>query len=223
MKKVWMILLSLALLLSLPGCAQLDVIGNQAVRSFEAVLAALPGQVAFDEAAGGFSLAAPDGSARLLWGMRATAETPYHMMMELDAEPFVAAGLDVASLPEGMALGGKLRVGVRLGDEEPAFSTDTPPMEAFRLIREKYRDRINYHAEMDHFGLLLGQGNLFEWAKDLETNDKDIVFALDPQLLMEAGVAPEKVEGWVYAKVKVEAASGQMVEVYKFLKPFAIE
>ena len=70
---------------------------------------------------------------------------------------------------------------------------------------------------------------MFEWAKNLSTNsatgenqDKDIVFVLNPEPLIAAGVDPEKVEGWVYAQVAVEE-NGQTVEVYKFLKPFNLK
>ena len=63
---------------------------------------------------------------------------------------------------------------------------------------------------MDHFGVKLGGGNMFEWAKDLEINvttkqaqDKDIVFVLSPEPLIAAGVDPQKVEGWLYSPVPV--------------------
>lgn len=66
----------------------------------------------------------------------------------------------------------------------------------------------------------LGNGNKFEWAKDMSVNDKDIVFVLDPKILIDAGVIPENVNGWVYATVKMKDSKGRTVEVKKFLKPF---
>lgn len=75
----------------------------------------------------------------------------------------------------------------------------------------------------------LGDGNLFEWAKDMKTNrstnenqDKDIVFVLNPEPLIAAGVNPDKVKGWVYTTVKVDI-DGKPTDVYKFLKPFNLQ
>ena len=75
----------------------------------------------------------------------------------------------------------------------------------------------------------LGDGNMFEWAKDMLKNtatntdqDKDIVFVLNPEPLIAAGVDPAKVTGWVYAEVPVEE-NGKTTQVYKFLKPFNLK
>jgi hypothetical protein len=73
---------------------------------------------------------------------------------------------------------------------------------------------------MDHYGINLGDGNLFEWAKNLNTNDKDIVFVLNPEPFIKAGVDPNRIEGWIFAKVPVEDEKGRMIEVDKILKPF---
>jgi poly-D-alanine transfer protein DltD len=64
---------------------------------------------------------------------------------------------------------------------------------------------------------------MFEMAKDMSKNDKDIVFVLNPQAFIDAGVDPAKVEGWIFAKIKVEDAKGKMVEVDKLLKPFNLQ
>jgi hypothetical protein len=73
---------------------------------------------------------------------------------------------------------------------------------------------------MDHYGVNLGGGNLFEWAKDLAANDKDIVFVLDPAPLIAAGADPARVAGWTFAKVTVDDENGKPLEVDKLLKPF---
>jgi F420-0:gamma-glutamyl ligase-like protein len=79
---------------------------------------------------------------------------------------------------------------------------------------------------MDHFNIDLGGGNLFEWAKDMEkmgdaggSQDKDIVFALNPEPFESAGVDLENVDGWAYAQVPVHV-DGVPAEVWKLLKPF---
>jgi hypothetical protein len=73
---------------------------------------------------------------------------------------------------------------------------------------------------MDHYGISLGNGNMFEWAKDMTTNDKDIVFVLNPDPFITAGLDPNRVEGWVYAKVTVDDENGKPIQVDRLLKPF---
>jgi hypothetical protein len=75
---------------------------------------------------------------------------------------------------------------------------------------------------MDHYGVNLGNGNLFEWAKDMNTNDKDMVFVLNPQPFLDAGVDPARIEGWTFTKVPVDDENGKPVEVDKILKPFDV-
>jgi len=66
----------------------------------------------------------------------------------------------------------------------------------------------------------VGDGSLFEWAKNLNTNDKDIVFVLNPEPFIMAGVDPNSIEGWTFTKVPVDDDKGKMIEVDKILKPF---
>jgi len=83
------------------------------------------------------------------------------------------------------------------------------------------RGSLGFHTEMGHYNLTIG-GAVFEWAKDLGTNEMDIVFALDPEPLIAAGLDPEAVEGWTYKTVPA-TVDGQMVEVYKLLKAFHLK
>jgi hypothetical protein len=55
---------------------------------------------------------------------------------------------------------------------------------------------------MDHYGVNLANGNLFEWAKDMNTNDKDMVFVLNPEPFVSAGVKPDNIEGWVLPRFR---------------------
>jgi hypothetical protein len=159
-------------------------------------------------------------------------------MLELDAEPFLNAGLDPNKLPNnyayyeagmsGMSGDKMLMVGTKLGESDKVSGTPTA-LSSYELIVNKYRDSINYHTTLDHYGVKLGDGNMFEWAKDMKTNgydnsnqDKDIVFVLNPEPLIAAGVNPEKVEGWVYTQVPIEE-NGKTIQVWKFLKPFDLK
>jgi predicted transcriptional regulator len=54
------------------------------------------------------------------------------------------------------------------------------------------------------------------------TNDKDIVFVLDPAVFIEGRSRTPKRSRWLYAKVKTMDGSGRPIEIYKFLKPYNI-
>ena len=86
------------------------------------------------------------------------------------------------------------------------------------------RDRIGYHEELDHYGIALGGGNMFEWAKDLAKNDKDLVFVLNPEPFVKAGLDPSKLAGgWAYGKVTVKDDKGKLMKLDKLLKPYNLK
>lgn len=218
-KRIVMLSLLAGLLLLSTACAQLkqdlDVIGQGSADSFEALLLAAPEQV--EETAGGWAFQAPDGSSKFIWSGE-WSQSSLDALLVFDAVPFLAAGLDAAKLPEAYAYDGEtITVGVDLGAQ--AAQGDATPLGAYGRIVRLAPDSIGYHSDMDHFGVSLGGGNMFEWAKDLGANDKDIVFALNPEPLIAAGVDPNAVEGWAFAKVSMHEG-GKTVEVEKLLKPF---
>ena len=49
-----------------------------------------------------------------------------------------------------------------------------------------------------------------------------MVFALNPQPLIDARVSPAKVTDWVFAKVTVIDENNKEIEVDKFLKPYQL-
>lgn len=221
-RKLIIAVLSCLLILSLTACSQTDVVGKYAKTSFAQVIEAIPDQIEADEQNGGWSLNAPDGSARFIWS-EDFSKTPLHdVMIEVDAKPFLDAGLDASKLPAGILVGDKIMLGTDLGDESANLSESTPKA-AFDQIVSLHRSAIGYHLALDHYGVDLSGGNKFEWAKDMEKNDKDIVFVIDPEIFIAAGVDPNKVEGWAYASVKVMDESGKPIEVMKLLKPFDIK
>lgn len=208
----------------------LDVVGKESVTSFEKVLNLLPDKVKADEMNAGWSLEAPDGSVRFIWSEDYSKSPLHDVMLEFDAAPFGNAGLDSSKLPENYAVyEGMLMVGTKLGNDKKTYQGDSTPLMAYEEIVKTHRSSINYHAALDHYGVKLGGGNMFEWAKNMDINtatgenqDKDIVFVLNPEPLIAAGVNPEKVEGWAYAQVPVEE-NGKAINVYKFLKPFNLQ
>ena len=222
-KKISMAALVMAVLFILASCTSLDVVGQNSISSFDKLMTATASLVSKDEMNGGWSLKAQDGSARFIWSWDFSKSPLHDVMLEMDATPFVNAGLNVSKLPDGMAYDNMLMVGTKIGTQALTYNGEATPLESFKKIVELKRAAIKYHTALDHYGVDLGNGNSFEWAKDMSTNDKDIVFVLDPKALTDAGVDPAKVEGWVFAKVKVDDANGKPIEVDKFLKPFSLQ
>ncbi|MDR0639862.1 MAG: hypothetical protein LBG27_13360 [Spirochaetaceae bacterium] len=209
------------LMLTAGSCEKLDVVGTDSEKSFDKVLRQIPQAVNADEMNGGWSLAAPDNTARFIWS-RNYAESPLHdVMLEFDAAPFIAAGLDPKRLPDNFAFyEGMIMVGTKLGGETLKYQGEATPLASYEQIVKLKRPAIGYHGAMDHYGVNVGDGDLFEWAKDMATNDKDIVFVLNPDPFIAAGVDPARIEGWAFAEVTVDDANGKPVQADKFLKPF---
>ena len=157
---------------------------------------------------------APDQSVSLAINQSFASEND--VVMSVDAAPFVAAGLDVSKLPEGLYVDGRLNYVTSI----EGTTTYTNVTEAFADILSIQADLVGYHAALDHYGLSLQDGNVFEWAADVNTNDKDIVFVLNPQTLIDAGTNVEAVEAWIFAEVEIMQADGTMKMVPKLLKPF---
>lgn len=220
-KKYLFITLLLIIALSFTACSQLDVIGNTSVSSFEKVLNAMQDRISEDEER--WSLTAPDDSAKFYWSKDFSTSKDYDVMIEIDAKPFIDAGLDINKFPAENISGDKIIIGTNLGDESLSYDESATPIASYKKIVELKRKSIQYHAALDHYGISLSNGNAFEWAKDIVKNDKDIVFALNPQIFIDAGVDPNKVEGWVFAKIETMDEKGKTIEIDKLLKPFNIE
>lgn len=204
------------------GCtSQLDVVADKSISSFESVINELP--IEADSEDSSWILTAPDNSAKFLWSKDFSSTTDYDVKLEFDSQPFINAGLDISKLPEGAIYGDKIILGTDLSDEKLTYNGEATPLDSYKKIVEKSRDSIGYHAALDHYGIDLENGNMFEWAKDISTNDKDIVFVLNPQMFIDAGVNPQEVEGWVFAKVETMDKDGKKIEVDKFLKPFDLK
>jgi hypothetical protein len=203
------------------GISSLDVVGRESINSFQAVLSNAPQTVITDEMTGGWTLFSPDGNTRFIWSKNYSKSPLHDVMIVFDAQPFIDAGLDIERLPESITIiDGMMMVGTKLGNEEPAYTGEVTPLASYEQIVRLKRSSIGYHGALDHYGVNLGDGNLFEWAKDMGANDKDMVFVLNPAPFIAAGADPFRIEGWVFAKVTVDDANGKPVEVDKILKPF---
>lgn len=214
-----------AFLLLLGSCAATDTVATYAKKSF----AAFAGAVSVEgDASGGWTVLSPGGD-RFIFPAPLSADR--HFRLEFDAAPFLAAGLDSALLPSFPDASYRLEGGTlvlafpagagRAAGKGSSKSAAAGLAEAFDAFVAADRGRIGYHHEMDHYGIVLGAGNVFEWAGDMAKNDKDLVFVLNPEPFAAAGVNLDAVEGWVHAQVPVREG-GKMVQVWKLLRPYEL-
>ncbi len=226
MKKILILATVMAVVFIFTACQGTDVVGEVAKTSFEAVISAVPDKVTSDEEYNAWSLEAPTGE-KFLWSKDFSAQGQPDLMLDFDAKPFVDAGLDISKLPTNIyeydEMMNIIMVYAEIGNQPFEYKGEATPMESFNRIVEKHRDIIGYHEKLDHYGVALGYGNMFEWAKDMSTNDKDIVFILNPQPFIDSGVDPTKVEGWIFTKVEVMDEKGKPIQIDKFLKPFNLK
>jgi len=221
---------------ALNACTGTDLVAKFAKTTFASIVSASGNRVSWSAADSAWSLSSPEGDRLLLSadfsrngmkGVGADMDSPDAEFV-FDAAPFLAAGLDVAKLPltDGIKYeleGGKFMVHFELGSD--AFAADAKKSidATFSEIVRTQRARIGYHEKLDHYGIKLGNGNMFEWAKDMTKNDKDIVFVLNPEPFIAAGVDPAKIAGWTFAKVEMKDDAGKTVQVDKLLKPFNLQ
>ncbi len=110
-----------------------------------------------------------------------------------------------------------------LGSEKSGPEARESLEATFAQLVKTQRARIGYHEKLDHYGIKLGNGNMLEWAKDMSKNDKDLVFVLNPEPFILAGVDPAKIQGWTFAKVETKDDAGKTVFVDKLLKAFDLK
>lgn len=215
----------------LSGCgASTDVVAKYAVESFGPVAAASAERVAYAD--GVWTLASAGGDM-IRFSVDPTRSDRGDVEFSFDAAPFLAAGLDVAKLvapttPQSptevsyAVTDGRLLVRFELGSQPFSIDSSKSIDKAIAELVRTQRERIGYHAALDHYGIKLGGGHMFEWAKDISKNDKDIVWVLNPEPFVAAGLEPTKVEGWTYAKVEM-MENGKKVRVDRLLKPFDLK
>ncbi len=218
-------LFGIALSLALSSCAnKTDIVAKFAASSFSSLTQALGSDAKIAADKSSWTILSPAGDKATF---SADFSTSRDAWLEFDIAPFLKAGLDlnVSIKADGVAYElspDRLSLDFDMGNQPAGQAVLESADDGFANFIKFQRARVGYHAELDHYGIELGSGNMLEWAKNLSTNDKDLVFVLNPEPFIAAGVDPSKIEGWIYAPVKVKGDSGKMVSVFKFLRPFNI-
>ena len=190
MKKI---VLLLAVLIFIAGCTSTDVVKREAQASFEEILAV-----------DSVESSIMDGYAHIIitegyhFDLSLNPQsTTEDVIMAVMAMPFLDAGLDVTKLPSNMRIKDDMLL-ITFDGLKGSMTYDAKgQMDA---ILTNNRTLLGYHAELDHFGIALGD-HKFEWAKNMATNDKDVVFILSAKVLRLAGVNVEAVDGWLFVSM----------------------
>lgn len=187
MKKI---LLLIAFLIFIAGCTSTDVVKREAQSSFEAILAVDTVKTSIKD---GFAhIIVADGyHFELSLNPQSTNED---VIMGVMAMPFLDAGLDITKLPSNMRIEDDMLL-ITFDGIKGSMTYDAKGQ--MNSLLTNNRTLLGYHAELDHFGVALGD-HKFEWAKNMATNDKDVVFILSADVLRAAGVNVESVNGWVF-------------------------
>ena len=198
-----------------------DVVAVHAAWSYDALLHAPGVEISRQDAGGAWVLTSPGGETLTFGGD--TAAGSNELVVAFDARPFLAAGLNPSLLPKGTHLegdGASTRIVMRYDEGAGTFSdgAESQPLQALQDLVHNHRMMLGYHTALGHFGLALGGGYMVEWAKDQQANDKDLVFVLNPQAFVDAGVDVANVQGWVLADVPVMDAQGRKSTARKLLK-----
>ncbi len=192
MKKLPVLVLALALILS--ACSPLNAEQRDAVRAFGDLLSVLPPEGDGRDDSGLWRITAPDGSAWFEWDNQG-------VMMGVEMGPLTEAGLsDRAPLIFFAPAFNMLNL-----DVQPT------PLRQFEKDAAYFRDRIGYAFSVDRYYIDIdGLGNRIEFARDINTNDKDIVFVISvAALIQEDADALKNAEGWEY-----DQAAGRLVKAF---------
>jgi len=205
--------LLVALTVFLASCGSTDVVLNYSPGSLNDILDANPKLVVDNTEETHYYDLTVDGQTTLRISHDYSITGQEDLAIVTPLSPFVAAGLDVSNLSEGYRV-----------DENMFYATgsygdgtglkDNATDSLFESVAFD-RSNLTYHEELDHYGIVLQNGK-FEYAKDADTNDKDIVFVLAADPLVALGVDVNNVEGWIFKTM--DNPDGTNIDV--LLKPY---
>lgn len=217
MKKLLLIVSAVFLIFSLlAGCASTDVILQYSPGALDTITSNYPAIVTDNAAEDGYYDISVDGLTSLKISRDFSQTGSEDLLIQTPLQPFVDAGLDVASLSAGLRADADYFYVT--GDYgSGSGSKDNLTKALFESVAYD-RSMLTYHLDLDHYGIKLSGGK-FEWAKDYKTNDKDIVFVIAAKPLADLGVDVENIDGWVFKTMKDDDGS----DIDVLLKPYNLE
>jgi hypothetical protein len=210
-KKIVAIITFSLMVASFVGCSRTQTGSKEsdnALKSFNEIVKAYPDNKGFHEALQHWGFKLPTGE-KFEWSKDMSANKADFAMVML-ADPLVEAGLDISKLDSNEWLyepAGKDEMGVELpnrlilpynvSDEKQESNGSEDSM---RRLLKADTESIKYHKDQKHYALKLGEGNEVQWTEKLGLNDADMIFVLNAEPLVSAGLDVTKLEGsgWVF-------------------------
>lgn len=217
MKKTAIIVLTIILAgVFLAGCAAADVVLKYSADSLNAITKAFPKIAGEADMETHYAPLTVDGETSLIVSRDFSRTGKDDLMIETPLKPFTDAGLDIARLGEGYKTkDDKFYLTSDYG--EGTGQKDNITDSIFEAVKYD-RKVLSYHQALDHYGVKLAKGK-FEWAKDYQKNDKDIVFVIAAKPLADIGVDVKNIEGWVFKTMQEEDGS----DIDVLLKPYDLK
>lgn len=85
----------------------------------------------------------------------------------------------------------------------------------FDYIVSNNTENSVYHDELEHFGLMLKDGDKFEWTKDTSVSEADLSLSLNAEEFIKAGLDVSKLSGKTFAYQKATETTTDML-VYTY-------
>ncbi|QLY79448.1 hypothetical protein [Clostridium intestinale] len=216
-KKIVAIITFSLMVASFVGCSRTQTGSKEsdnALKSFNEIVKAYPDNKGFHEALQHWGFKLPTGE-KFEWSKDMSANKADFAMVML-ADPLVEAGLDISKLDSNEWLyepAGKDEMGVELpnrlilpynvSDEKQESNGSEDSM---RRLLKADTESIKYHKDQKHYALKLGDGNEVQWTEKLGLNDADMIFVLNAEPLVSAGLDVTKLEGsgWVFKEASYD-------------------
>lgn len=234
-RKTVALLVSSALVLSFAGCSR-TITGNKeadsGLNAFNEIVKAYPENKGFHSALQHWGFKLPTGE-KFEWSKDMSANKADFAMVML-ADPLVKAGLDISKLDQnewlykpaekedGQDLPNRLIKPYNVSDKKENSNGSEDSM---RRLLKVDPSIIKYHKDLQHYRLILGEGNEVEWTEKLGLNDADMLFVLKAEPLVKAGLDVNKLEGsgWVFREANKDNAGmgenpDQIVKIYDIKK-----
>ena len=190
----------------LTGCSSvLSRRQRDALTAFDSVMTALPAE----SKDGWFQIAAPDGGAIFAFSNDGAS-------LAVDASPFIAAGLDAGALDNVF--------------ESVFYQRDLGfSLPGWDMLNQNIKDTAyeQFKADMKYFNVRYNDATgcysidfeqaMFVWSDEITCGERCIIFLLDPEPLLAAGVDPGLVNGWNYVQTSI-AVKNEVEQLWRFQK-----
>ena len=217
MKKFSLLFIVVALVaVILSACAGTDVVLKYSPGSFDTIVKTFPKLVTDNTLKDHYYYLTVDGKTTLKISHDYNLTGSEDLVIQTPLAPFIKAGLDISKLGEGYRADASLFY-LTADYGKGTGMKDTVKDSLFESVKAD-RSVLTYHQLLDHYGIKLPKGK-FEFAKDIATNDKDLVFVIAAKPLADMGVDVQNIDGWLFKTMK--DTDGSDIDV--LLKPYDLK